>query len=107
MMLLRRARWISLGVSLVVALCAAPAAVAAPPNQPTIDNASVQENQPVGTLVGTLSTTDPDAGETFTYQLVSGTGDTDNTKFKIVGAQVQTKVVFDYETQTGASIRVR
>ena len=34
-------------------------------------------------VVGTLSTTDPDAGNTFTYTLVSGTGSTDNGAFNI------------------------
>ena len=94
-------------VAFTVSLCAAPAAIAAPPNQPTLDNASVQENKPVGTVVGTLSTTDPDAGETFTYLLVGGTGDTDNGKFKIVGDKLTTRQVLDYETQQSASVRVR
>ena len=37
------------------------------------------------TIVGTLSTTDPDAGDTHTYTLVAGTGDTDNASFTIAG----------------------
>jgi Cadherin domain/Bacterial Ig domain len=89
-----------------IAVFASPA-LATAPNQPQLDNNTVQENQPVGTVVGTLSSSDPDGGTTFTYQLVAGTGDTDNGKFKIVGDKLTTKVVFDYETQPSASVRVR
>jgi hypothetical protein len=67
----------------------------------------VAENHPAGTAVGTLSTTDPDAGGTFTYTLVSGDGSTDNASFKIVGSQLQTNTSFDYETKNRCSIRVR
>ncbi len=38
---------------------------------------------PTGTDVGTFSVTDPDAGDTFTYQLIDGTGSTDNARFSI------------------------
>src|SRR5439155_9733233 len=48
------------------------------PTDIALSNSSVDENQPSGTTVGTLSTTDPDFGDTHTYSLVSGTGDTDN-----------------------------
>ena len=78
--------------------------------QPTdiaLSGNAVAENQPVGTPVGNLSTTDVDAGDTFTYTLVSGTGSTDNGVFQIVGNQLQTNAVFDFETQASYSIRVR
>ncbi|MBI1918641.1 MAG: hypothetical protein HYS12_28440, partial [Planctomycetes bacterium] len=44
-----------------------------PPTDIALSNASVAENQPTGTVVGAFSTTDPDAGDTFSYALVSGT----------------------------------
>jgi hypothetical protein len=34
---------------------------------------SIPENKAANTVIGTLSTTDPDAGDTFTYTLVTGT----------------------------------
>ena len=40
---------------------------------------AVAENAPAGTVVGTASATDPDSGETFTYEL---TGDADG-RFEI------------------------
>jgi hypothetical protein len=68
-----------------------------------LSNASVAENQPVGTTVGSLSTTDPDIGNTFTYTLVSGnTG-----SFTISGSNLLTAAVFDYEAKTNYSIGVR
>ena len=43
--------------------------------QPTdiaLSNSSIAENQPAGTIVGSFSSTDPDAGDTGTYALVGG-----------------------------------
>jgi Bacterial Ig domain/Cadherin domain len=67
----------------------------------------VAENQAPGTTVGTLSTTDPDAGDTFTYTLVSGTGSDDNGSFQITGASLQTNVVLDFEQKASYQVRVR
>ena len=68
---------------------------------------AVAENQPVGTPVGSLSTTDADAGDTFTYTLVSGTGDTDNALFAISGSSLETAAVLDTEAGATRSVRVR
>jgi len=73
----------------------------------SLDNTSVAENQPSGTAVGDFSTTDPDTGDTFTYNLVSGEGDDDNASFTIVGGHLRTAASFDYETKNSYSIRVR
>jgi len=54
-----------------------------------------------------LGTVDPDAGNTFTYSLVSGTGSTDNTSFTISGSTLQTAAIFDFEAKSSYSIRVR
>src|SRR5439155_953811 len=60
-----------------------------------------------GAAVGNFSTTDPDAGDIFTYTLVGGTGSTDNGSFQIVGSQLQTAATFDFETKSSYSIRDR
>ena len=78
-----------------------------PPTDIALSNSSVAENQPVGTTVGTLSTTDPDAGDTHTFTLVAGTGDADNASFQIDGSTLKTNAVFDFETKNSYSIRVR
>ncbi|MGM3309110.1 DUF4347 domain-containing protein [Anabaena sp. WFMT] len=77
------------------------------PTALTLDNSNVAENQPTGTVVGNFTTTDPDTGNTFTYSLVSGTGDTNNALFSIVDNQLKTNSVFDYEFQNSYNIRVR
>jgi len=68
---------------------------------------SVADNEPVGTVVGNFSTTDPDAGDTHTYSLVSGAGDTENSSFQILANELRTAAVFDYEIQSSYSIRVQ
>jgi len=77
------------------------------PNNISLSNSSIPENQPINTVVGTLSTTDPDAGNTFTYTLVAGTGSADNGSFNISGAQLRTSAVFDYEVKNSYNIRIR
>jgi len=77
------------------------------PTDITLSNNSIAENQPVGTNIGTLSATDPDTLETFTYTLVSGTGSTDNSSFTILGNSLRSNATFDYETKNNYSIRVR
>jgi uncharacterized repeat protein (TIGR01451 family) len=77
------------------------------PTDISLDNSSVAENQPSGTLVGSFSTTDPDTGDTFTYSLVSGTGGNDNASFTVVGNHLQTAASFNYEVKNSYSIRVR
>jgi gliding motility-associated-like protein len=54
-----------------------------------------------------LSATDADTGDTFTYALVSGTGSTDNASFTISGTTLRTAAVFDFETKSSYSVRVR
>jgi hypothetical protein len=80
------------------------------PTELQLSENSVTENEPSGSQVGTFATTDPDVGDTFTYTLVSGTGDTDNASFTIGGAggnSLLTAASFDFETKPSYSIRVR
>ena len=77
------------------------------PTNITLSSAAVAENAASGTTVGTLSATDADAGDTFTYALVSGTGSTDNASFTITGGTLKTAAVFDFETKNSYSVRVR
>ena len=77
------------------------------PTDIALSNSSVEENKPTGTVVGTLSTTDPDAGDTFTYSLVTGSGSTDNASFTISGNELQTAGPFDFEAKSSYSVRVR
>jgi len=63
--------------------------VNAAPTNITLPVSVVNDSTPAGTLLGNLSATDPNGGgETFTYQLVPGPGDTNNIAFHITGNQL-------------------
>ena len=64
-----------------------------PPDSPTdlaLSGNTVSRSAIVGTLVGTLTSTDITPGDSFTYSLVAGTGDTHNGEFDLVGDQLRT-----------------
>jgi large repetitive protein len=72
------------------------------------DSTSINENNAANAIVANLSTTDTGAGNTsFAYALVTGTGDTDNTAFTIVGNKLQLTAAADAETKASYSVRVR
>lgn len=77
------------------------------PTDVSLSNASVAENQTAGTVMGTFNTADPDAGDTFTYTLVGGSGSTDNGLFAISGGTLQIAALVNYEAKSSYSIRVR
>lgn len=95
----------SLQTSVLLLSLTAPAAagVNSPPTDIMLSNALVEENAPVGTLVGTLSTTDPDPGDWHSYALLSS----DAWAFQIVGNELRTAAVLDYETQTHLTPQIR
>ena len=68
---------------------------------------ALYENQPAGALAGTLSSTSLDPNATFTYTLVSGSGDTDNNLFSITGNQVRTTASLSFVQKSVYSINVR
>jgi hypothetical protein len=77
------------------------------PSDILLDNASVAENSPVSTTIGTLSTVDLDIGDTHTYSLVSGSGSSDNASFALLGNVLKIKVSPDFETKAAYNIRIR
>ncbi|QKQ74692.1 ExeM/NucH family extracellular endonuclease [Nostoc sp. TCL240-02] len=77
------------------------------PTNLTLSPSSTNENVAANSVVGTFSTTDPDTGNTFTYSLVAGTGDTDNTTFAIADNTLKINASPDFETKSAYSIRVR
>lgn len=79
----------------------------AAPTNVLLTPASVAENSAVGTLVGRLTSTDPNMGNTFSYALVAGTGSTDNAAFEIIGSRLVTKTSFDFEARNRYAVRIR
>jgi hypothetical protein len=81
----------------------------APPTAPediVLDPPEFPATALVGTTVGTLSSADPNGGF-HTYTLVTGDGDTDNSKFLIDGDELQTNADFLASGGGSYSIRVR
>jgi hypothetical protein len=74
------------------------------PTNITLSNNQVAENEPSGTLVGALTTTDLDAGDTHTYSFCGGA---DDALFTITGDTLHTAAVFDFETKSSYSICIR
>ncbi|MFO0011430.1 MAG: tandem-95 repeat protein, partial [Planctomycetota bacterium] len=70
-------------------------------------SSSIAENSAANSAVGTLSTTDPDAGDTFTYTLVTGTDDTDNDSFNISGNSLRATNSLNFEAKSIYTVRVR
>ena len=77
------------------------------PTAIAIDSSTIEDGQPIGTAVGTLSTTDPDAGDSHTYTIVAGDGDDDNASFTISGSDLVVAEVFDFSTKSSYTVRVR
>ena len=77
------------------------------PTNISLSATSINENNAINAVVGTLTTTDTDSGDTHTYTLVSGLGATDNTSFTISGNQLRASVAFDFETKSSYSVRIK
>lgn len=73
----------------------------------TLSISSIDENETEGSVTATLGNNDPDGGQTFTYELVSGEGDHDNDDFSISGDQLTLDVAYDYESKTSTSFRLK
>ncbi|NES70226.1 MAG: hypothetical protein F6K24_35925, partial [Okeania sp. SIO2D1] len=84
-----------------------------PPTDITLANNNINENVAANSVVGTLTTTDPDdpdSQDSYTYELVAGDGDTDNAAFTIGGTNNDQLLINsspDYETQSSYNIRVQ
>ena len=77
------------------------------PTAITLNGDKVRENVAAGAVVGMIGATDPNPGDTLTFSLVPGVGDSGNASFAIVGNQLRTAAVLDYTTQATHSVRVR
>jgi len=73
------------------------------PNGLILNGSSVAENLPAGTVVGTLTTLDPNAGDSFDYVLIDNPLDA----FVLVGDQLLTAAPLDFEVGAQRTVRVR
>lgn len=77
------------------------------PTAITLTGDTIAENTPVGADIGILSTSDLDS-TSFSYKLIAGTGDTNNSLFTLSGdGRLKAKAMYDFEKTPVLSIRVR
>ena len=74
-----------------------------PPSPPQIDSNEVKENQPPGTLVGTLSAQDADPGTSLTFKLIGVEG----IPFRVEGDKLLTTTKLDFEAHPYYKLTIR
>jgi gliding motility-associated-like protein len=72
-----------------------------------LSSAMVAENEPASTFIGLFTTTDADQFTGFNYSLVGGAGAADNGMFKVSNDSLYTNSLFNYESRSVYSIRLR
>ena len=73
----------------------------------TLSKSDINENIDASSAVASLSSSDPDAGDSLTYSLVSGSGDDDNSAFTIEGDQLKIIQSPDFESKSAYAIRLQ
>ncbi|GAB4366513.1 MAG: hypothetical protein Kow00121_03960 [Elainellaceae cyanobacterium] len=76
-----------------------------PPVNLSISDSEVDENSPIGTVIGTLNATDPENDLPLEFELVDGVAD--NSPFTIVGNELRVNAGLDFETKTTYTLQVR
>ena len=79
---------------------------ALPPTDIALSASTINQSAGANTTVGTLSSTDANAGDTHTYTLVAGTGSTDNASFSISGNSLRANTPATL-AQGARSVRIR
>jgi len=78
------------------------------PTALSLSATAFNENIPAGSLVASLSSSDPDTSpQSFSYALVAGAGDTDNLAFFVTGNQLHITRSPDYEIKSSYGIRLK
>ncbi len=77
------------------------------PTNITLSNTNIAENLSPNTLIGNLTTADQDANESFTYELVGGIGDDNNSSFSVSGEQLFINASANFENLPVYKIRVK
>ncbi|MCG5644062.1 thrombospondin type 3 repeat-containing protein, partial [Flavobacteriaceae bacterium LSUCC0859] len=77
-----------------------------PPTDLDLSPLSINENAPIGSIIGGFSTIDINSGDTHSYTLTDTSNYLDNSSFSISGTNLQAAAVFDYETKNSYTILV-
>ncbi len=76
------------------------------PSDITLSVNTIEENQPTNTLVGTITASDRNTADTHTFELASGSGDTDNSLFSITDNKLLATPL-NFEEKETYSIRIK
>ncbi|MEL4361931.1 Ig-like domain-containing protein [Shewanella algae] len=74
------------------------------PTDISLSNNSVSQSGGSNAVVGTLTTTDADVGDSFSYALIAGSGDTNNSSFNLSGDSLRAN---NASTLVGGSYSIR
>lgn len=77
------------------------------PTDISLSSSSISESSDIGDLIGSLSTTDSDTGDTHTYSFACASAGVDDASFSISGSDLITAQTFDYETKLTYEICIR
>ncbi len=78
-----------------------------PPTIITLSDLKVSENVAVGTLVGILTSIDPNADDTHSYSLATSAGNSDNAFFSISKDSLLVAGALDYESDSTLIVRIQ
>lgn len=76
------------------------------PTDVSVSTLTIEDGLGSGSVVLVLSSTDEDAGDTATYSLVAGSGDTDNSKFEVSGSFLKILESTDLAVSSSYSVRI-
>lgn len=78
------------------------------PEDIQLSSISLAENEPVGSAIGTLTSTDQDENDTFTYSLVyDELVGSDSASFRIDGNVLRSAVVYNFEEKDTYKVKIR
>jgi hypothetical protein len=75
------------------------------PTDISLNSSTIAENAGTNAVVGTLSTTG--GVSSYTYSLVSGVGDSDNSSFNVSGSNLRANSSLNYESKNSYSVRIQ
>ncbi len=74
-----------------------------PPSNISLSNNTIQETRSIATTVGFLSTFDPNVGDTHDYSFTCSVPGIDDARFKTIGSQLVSGIVFNYSNPVDAN----
>ncbi len=77
------------------------------PTDISVSSSSIDENEAINTVVGTLSTTDADGSDAHTYSLACTVAGADDASFNISSNELRASESFDYEVKNSYSICIK